>query len=229
MWFNFSIWKTCQIEICLSRKCVDNAHYRKEEMKLVFGWNTIEMLNWNTDSWICWNICVAKMFFSVMDEMIFVVPTDTAVRTGLGCLDKGRLAEEAVVQVEKEVMGWFQRQLDPETWEHGDPCGVETRQSKRADLCIPSACLLSLTFLQPLSDLVYWCYAVELSKQEGLLTVAHKIVLTGGKKVYFLDFFFIGSVKIYRQDVVWCFFPYCEIVDVCVVFCFCLFLPLIWR
>lgn len=46
-----------------------------------------------------------RLFFSVMDEMIFVVPTDTAVRTGLGCFRHGRFVEEALGYVEKEVMG----------------------------------------------------------------------------------------------------------------------------
>ena len=80
----------------------------REEMKLVvFGWNTIEILNWNTDQVNLLKYLCCRLFFIVMDEMIFVVPTDTAVRIGLGCFRYGRFVEEAVGYVEKEVMGWF--------------------------------------------------------------------------------------------------------------------------
>ena len=93
----------------------------------------------------------------------------------------------------------------------------------------PSACLPSLTFFQPLSGLVYWIHAVELSKQEGLLTVAQNCT-RGKKKKHISWISLIGSVKIYRQDVVWCFFPLLwSSWRFCLLLCFCLFLPLIWR
>ena len=161
----------------------------REEMKLIiFGWNTIEMLNWNTDQVNLLKYLCCKLFSSIMDEMIFVVPTDTAVRTGLGTLDMDVWRRRLWGKLRKKWWGDFQRQLDPRdlgTW--GSLVGVETQQSKRADLCVPLAHATEFN-IPPAS---VWSSlldnAVELSKQEGLLTVTQNCTHWGEKKAYFLD------------------------------------------